>query len=181
MSAGQLTPPVSERDHSAGHEDAPVTLVEYGDYECPYCGMAHPIVKAAQQKLGDQLRFVFRNFPLREIHPHAHHAAEAAESAAAQGKYWQMHDTIFEHQHALEDKDLLAYAASIGVDADLVAADLENETYAKRVREDFRSGVRSGVNGTPTFFINGERYNGPWADQIRFIRALQDAALVRSE
>jgi protein-disulfide isomerase len=181
VSSGQLTPRVSERDHSAGHEDAPVTLVEYGDYECPYCGMAFPIVKAAQQKLGDQLRFVFRNFPLREIHPHAHHAAEAAESAGAQGKYWQMHDTIFEHQHALEDDDLVAYAGSIGLDANRVADDLAKATYAKRVREDFRSGVRSGVNGTPTFFINGERYNGPWADQIRFIGALQDAALVRSK
>src|SRR5687767_6967746 len=143
--------------------------------------MAHPIVKAAQRKLGERLRFVFRNFPLREIHPHAQHAAEAAESAAAQGEYWKMHDAIFEHQGALEDQDLVAYAESLGLDAERVAQDLANETYAKRVREDFRSGVRSGVNGTPTFFINGERYNGPWADQVRFIAALQDAALVRSE
>jgi protein-disulfide isomerase len=181
VNTSQLTPPVTERDHTAGSQDAPVTLVEYGDYECPYCGMAFPIVKAAQRRLGDQLRFVFRNFPLREIHPHAEHAAEAAESAGAQGKYWQMHDAIFEHQHALEDDDLVAYAASLGLDAQRLAADLANDTYGKRVREDFRSGVRSGVNGTPTFFINGERYNGPWADQIRFIQALQDAALVRSE
>jgi protein-disulfide isomerase len=181
VNTGQLTPPVSERDHIAGPDDAPVTLVEYGDYECPYCGMAYPIVKAAQQRLGDQLRFVFRHFPLREIHPHAEHAAEAAESAGAQGKYWPMHDKIFEHQDALEDDDLIAYTASLGLDTNRVAEDLANKTYAKRVREDFRSGVRSGVNGTPTFFINGERYNGPWADQIQFIRALQDAALVRSE
>jgi protein-disulfide isomerase len=176
-----LHPPVSERDHSAGPADAPVTLVEYGDYECPYCGMAHPILKAAQRKLGDKLRLIFRNFPLREIHPHAQHAAEAAESAAVQGKFWEMHDTIFEHQHALEDEDLLRYARSLGLDAERIANDLANETYVKRVRDDFRSGVRSGVNGTPTFFINGERYNGPWADEIRFIQALQDAALVRSE
>jgi protein-disulfide isomerase len=181
MSAAQLTLPVSERDRTAGPEDAPVTLVEYGDYECPYCGMAYPIVKAAQQRLGDQLRFVFRNFPLREIHPHAQHAAEAAESAAAQGEFWKMHDAIFEHQHALEDGDLVGYAGSLGLDAGRVAADLANGTYTKRVREDFRSGVRSGVNGTPTFFVNGERYNGPWADEIRFISALRDAALVRSE
>ena len=106
-----LTPPVSERDHIAGPADAPVTLVEYGDYECPYCGMAYPIVKAAQKRLGAELRFVFRNFPLKEIHPHAQHAAEAAESAAAQGKFWEMHDVIFEHQHALEDADLVAYAS----------------------------------------------------------------------
>src|SRR5918999_1577114 len=98
-----LTAPVTERDHIAGPGEAPVTLVEYGDYECPYCGMAYPIVKAAQRQLGDQLRFVFRNFPLREIHPHAQHAAEGAESAGAQGKFWPMHDTVFEHQHALED------------------------------------------------------------------------------
>jgi protein-disulfide isomerase len=176
-----LTPPVTERDHTAGSEDAPVTLVEYGDYECPYCGMAYPIVKAAQRQLGDRLRFVFRNFPLREIHPHAQHAAEAAESAGAQRKYWEMHDTIFEHQHALEDDDLVRYAKSIGIDADRVAQDLANGTYAKHVRGDFRSGVRSGVNGTPTFFINGDRYEGPWADEVRFIRALGDAALVRSE
>jgi protein-disulfide isomerase len=176
-----LNPPVSERDHVAGSEAAPVTLVEYGDYECPYCGMAYPIVKAAQRKLGDQLRFIFRNFPLREIHQHAQHAAEAAEAAAAQGKFWEMHDAIFEHQHALEDENLVAYAKSLGLDANRIAEDLANETYAKRVREDFRSGVRSGVNGTPTFFIDGERYNGPWADEIRFIRALGDAALVRSK
>jgi len=176
-----LNPPVSEHDHSAGPDNAPVTLVEYGDYECPYCGMAHPIVQSIQRKLGDQLRFVFRNFPLREAHPHAQHAAEAAESAGAQGKFWEMHDIIFEHQDALEDLDLIRYAGDIGIDPDRVADDLANKTREKRVREDFRSGVRSGVNGTPTFFINGERYNGPWADEIRFARALQDAALVRSE
>jgi protein-disulfide isomerase len=173
-----LTPPVSERDHTAGPADAPVTLVEYGDYECPYCGMAYPIVKAAQRRLGAELRFAFRNFPLKEIHPHAEHAAEAAESAAAQGKFWEMHDAIFEHQHALEDADLVAYAAARGLEAERIGGDIANGTYAKRVREDFRSGVRSGVNGTPTFFINGERYEGPWADEARFIRALQDAALI---
>jgi protein-disulfide isomerase len=143
--------------------------------------MAYPIVKAAQRKLGGRVRFVFRNFPLKEIHPHAQHAAEAAESAGAQGKYWEMHDVIFEHQHALEDKDLVGYAASLGLDPDRMAGDIASETYKKHVREDFRSGVRSGVNGTPTFFINGERYNGPWADEVRFVRALEDAALVRSE
>jgi protein-disulfide isomerase len=176
-----LHPPVSKRDHATGPDDAPVTLVEYGDYECPYCGMAHPILKAAQRRLGDQLRFVFRNFPLKESHPHAQHAAEAAESAAAQGKFWEMHDMIFEHQHALEDRHLVTYAESLGLDPDRVADDLANKTYAKRVREDFRSGVRSGVNGTPTFFINGERYNGPWADEVRFVGALQDAATAGSE
>ena len=176
-----LSPAVTERDHAAGPEDAPVTLVEYGDYECPYCGMAYPIVKAIQARLGDKLRFVFRNFPLREAHPHAEHAAEAAESAGAQGKFWEMHDVIFENQNALEDEDLLAYAEAIGADPQILAEDLANGTYVKRVRDDFRSGVRSGVNGTPTFFVNGERYNGPWADEVQFLRALSEAALVRSE
>lgn len=176
-----LHPPVTERDHIAGPDEAPITLVEYGDYECPYCGMAYPIVKALQRRLGDQLRLVFRNFPLRESHPHAEHAAEAAESAAAQGKFWEMHDVIFEHQGALEDEDLRAYAEAIGVDPERVTEDLNNGTYVKRVRDDFRSGVRSGVNGTPTFFIHGERYNGPWADEVQFLRALREAALVRSE
>jgi protein-disulfide isomerase len=175
-SGGRLTPPVSEHDHSAGPGDAPVTLVEYGDYECPYCGMAYPIANAAQRALGSRLRFVFRNFPLAEIHPHARHAAQAAEAAAAQGKFWEMHDMLFEHQHALEDEDLIGYARSLGLDAERVARELEAGTYAKRVRDDFRSGVRSGVNGTPTFFVNGERYEGPWADEATFIRALRDAA-----
>src|SRR4029077_10346079 len=107
MSDGQLTPPVSERDHATGRESAPVTLVEYGDYECPYCGMAYPIVKRAQQELKGHLRFVYRNFPLAELHPHARLAAQAAEAAAAQGKFWEMHDMIFEHQDALEDQDLI--------------------------------------------------------------------------
>jgi protein-disulfide isomerase len=143
--------------------------------------MAHPIVKAARRKLGDRMRFVFRHFPLKEIHPHANHAAQAAESAGAQGKFWEMHEVIFEHQHALEDEHLVAYAAKLGLDGERVARDLADETYAKRVRDDFRSGVRSGVNGTPTFFINGERYNGPWADEAQFVRALEDAALVGSK
>jgi protein-disulfide isomerase len=176
MSAGQLTPPVSASDHAAGPDDAPVTLVEYGDYECPYCGMAHPIVKAAQRGLGSQLRFVFRNFPLAEIHPHARLAAQAAEAAAAQGRFWEMHDMLFEHQNALDVDDLIGYAKSIGLDATRFARELEAGTYGKRVRDDFRSGVRSGVNGTPTFFVNGDRYDGSWANEEAFIRALRDKA-----
>ncbi len=176
VSGGRLTPPVGELDHDAGPADAPVTLVEYGDYECPYCGMAYPIVKAAQRELGSQLRFVFRNFPLAEIHPHARHAAQAAEAAAAQGKFWEMHDMLFEHQRALEDADLVRYAEMLELDAERIARELEAGTYAKRVRDDFRSGVRSGVNGTPTFFVNGERYEGSWANEEVFIRVLRDAA-----
>jgi formate-nitrite transporter family protein len=176
MTDGGLTPPVNERDHIAGPDDAPVTLVEYGDYECPYCGMAHPVVKRAQRELGKQLRFVFRNFPLAEAHPHAQIAAQAAESAGAQGRFWEMHDMIFEHQDALEVEDLLGYATSLGLDAKQIARDLEAGTYVKRVRDDFRSGVKSGVNGTPSFFVNGVRYDGSWANEKAFIGALRDAA-----
>ncbi|HXN75928.1 MAG TPA: DsbA family protein [Gemmatimonadaceae bacterium] len=176
MSDGELTPPVSARDHIAGPDDAPVTLVEYGDYECPYCGMASPVVKAAQRELGGQLRFVFRNFPLAEAHPHARMAAQAAEAAAAEGRFWEMHDMLFEHQDALEAQDLVGYAKSIGLDVQQFTRELKAGTYEKRVRDDFRSGVRSGVNGTPTFFVNGARYDGSWANAEKFIGALRDAA-----
>jgi len=176
MSDSQLTPPVSERDHVTGSADAPVTLVEYGDFECPYCGMAYRVVKSAQAELGKQLRFVFRNFPLAEAHPHARLAAEAAEAAAAQRKFWEMHDVLFEHQDALEAEDILGYAKSLELDMEQFARDLKAATYAKRVREDFRSGVKSGVNGTPTFFINGSRYEGSWANEKDFIHALREAA-----
>jgi protein-disulfide isomerase len=165
-----------DRDHVAGPASAPVTLVEYGDYQCPYCGMAYPIVKSLQQALGDELRFVFRNFPLRDSHPHAEHAAEAAESAGAQGKYWAMHDTLYENQEALDDRALLEYGARIGIDARQLATDLQDGTYRTRVREDFRSGVRSGVNGTPTFFITGTRYDGSWTEPDQFLEALRSAA-----
>ena len=158
----RLTPPVSQGDHRAGADDAPVTLVEYGDYECPYCGRAHPIVQQLQRRMEDQLRFVFRNFPLAEMHPHAMRAAEAAEAAGAQGKYWQMHDRLFERQDALEDADLLAHAGDIGVDVRRMARELASGTHVPRIREHFLSGVRSGVNGTPTFFINGIRHDGAW-------------------
>jgi protein-disulfide isomerase len=180
MSDGQLTPAVSTKDHIAGPDDAPVTLVEYGDYECPYCGMAYLVLKKAQQQLGSGLRFVFRNFPLAEAHPHARMAAEAAEAAGAQGKFWEMHDALFEHQDALEPEDLAGYAKSIGLDVAKFKRDLEAGTYAKRVRDDFRSGVRSGVNGTPTFFVNGIRYDGSWANEESFIRALRDPSGVES-
>jgi protein-disulfide isomerase len=169
-----LTPPVGARDHVAGPDSAPVTLVEYGDFECPSCRKAFPMVKNLQQRLGDKLRFVFRNFPLTKIHPNAQHAAEAAEAAAAQGAFWQMHDRLFERQFALEDHNLVEYAAELGLDADRVRAALEGGTYRKRVKEDVSSGIQSGVNGTPTFFINGERYDGPHGTELLF-QALQNA------
>jgi len=152
-----LTLPVSEaRDHVQGPADAAVTLVEYGDYECPHCGRAYPIVKAIQQQLGPKLRFVFRNFPLRESHPHAEQAAEAAEAAGAQGKFWEMHDRLFERQFALDGEYLIEYAGDLGLDVARFRKELASGVYEPRVREDFRSGVTSGVNGTPTLFLNGE-------------------------
>jgi protein-disulfide isomerase len=156
----QLIPPVGPHDHTIGPEDAPLTLVEYGDYQCPYCRKAYPIVKQVRQQLGRQLRFVFRNFPMTKIHPDAEHAAETAEAAAAQGAFWQMHDRLFERQFALDDDSLIEYATDLGLNADRIRGELDAGTHAARVRDDFMSGVRSGVNGTPTFFINGERHDG---------------------
>ena len=179
MSEAQLTPPVGDQDHIAGNPDATITLVEYGDFECPFCGMAHPIVKAVRRALGDRLRFVYRHFPLKQSHPHAHHAAEAAESAGAQGRFWEMHEVLFENQHALDDAALVRYARSVGADPERVQHDLEAGTWEKRVRDDFRNGVKSGVNGTPTFFINGERYDGTWQDEGAFIEALEAVAAAR--
>jgi protein-disulfide isomerase len=154
-----LTLPVGERDHVQGLANASVTLVEYGDYECPHCGRAYSIVKEIQQRLGDRLRFVFRNFPLAQIHPHAQQAAEAAEVAGKQGKFWEMHDILFENQRALDDSHLREYAEAIGLNAEEFARELQSHTAEARVQEDFLSGVRSGVNGTPTFFINGIRHD----------------------
>jgi protein-disulfide isomerase len=158
--APRLTMPVSTRDHILGPTTAPVTLVEYGDYECPYCGQAHHVIKQLQRLLGRQLRFVFRHFPLTMAHPHAQHAAEAAEAAGGQGKFWEMHYVLFEHQHALDDGALVQYAAGLGLDLHRFTGELASHIHAARVREDFMSGVRSGVNGTPTFFINGMRHDG---------------------
>lgn len=168
----ELTVPVGANDHVQGPDGARVTLVEYGDYECPHCGRAYPIVKRVQEKMGDKLRFVFRNFPLTRAHPHALHAAEAAEVAAAQGKFWEMHDLLYENQNALDDESLIAYAAGIGLDAEKFREDLQNDTFEERVREDFMGGVESGVNGTPTFFINGVRFNQPW-DEETLLKALE--------
>ena len=177
MSEGTLAPPVdAARDHIQGAASAPVTLVEYGDYQCPYCGMAYPIVKSIQRALGNKLRFAFRNFPLSTSHEYAEQAAESAEAAGAQGKFWEMHDTLYEHQDELGTNALMSYARNLGLDVDRFAHELKDGTYEPRVREDFRSGVRSGVNGTPTFFVNGTRYDGGWNDPDQFLRALKAIA-----
>ena len=155
-----LTLPVTEgRDHIQGPADAPLTLVEYGDYECPYCGAAYPIIKDIQARMGEQLRFVFRNFPISTSHPHAEHAAEAAEAAAAQSRFWPMHDLLYENQQRLCDQDLRTYADRLGLDLERFDHELAEHIHAPRVHDDFLSGVRSGVNGTPTFYINGARHD----------------------
>lgn len=167
---------VSPDDHTLGDPDAAVTLIEYGDFECPHCGRAYPIVHQIIERMGDQLQFVFRHFPLQEQHPHALHAASAAEAAGAQGKFWEMHDQLFEHQDALEDEHLVKYASAIGADADRVRKELQDETHADTVRAHFMGGVRKGVNGTPTFFINGKRFDGDWSDVDAFEHALRAAS-----
>jgi len=156
-----LTLPDPERDHISGSADGLIRLLEYGDYECPFCAEVQPIVKEIQRRLSDDLLFGFRNFPLTNIHPHSEHAAEAAEAAGMQKNFWSMHDTLFENQRALDDDDLAEYAAELGLDETRLIREVTASVYAPRIREDFKSGVRGGVNGTPTFFINGERYDGP--------------------
>jgi protein-disulfide isomerase len=171
----RLVVPVSERDHSQGPASAAVTLVQYGDYECPYTRQSTTVVRAIQPQLGDHLRFIFRNFPLTEIHPHALHAAFAAEAAATQGKFWQMHDYIFHHQHTLEDSDLEHFAAAVGLDMQQFVHDMAERPYMDRIEEDLQNGLRSGVRGTPTFFINGVLYPGSW-EQEALLAALEEAS-----
>jgi protein-disulfide isomerase len=173
----RLNPRIRDQDHTAGPADAPVTLVEYGDYECPYCGRAFPILKQVQARLEGRLRFVYRHFPLREMHPHAEAAAEAAEAAAAQASFWLMHERLYLHQRELDGAGLLRHAAAIGADPERVERELSAHVYEPRVRQDVSSGERSGVNGTPTFFINGVRYDGLWDAPERLIDALLEAGV----
>jgi protein-disulfide isomerase len=157
-----LKVPVSATDHIQGDEQAPITLVEYGDYQCPHCRHAYPIVQRVQKFFGKKLRFVYRNFPLNEIHPNAESAAESAEFAAAHDRFWQMHDGIFENQDNLGLPLLLELAETLKLSSPDLQRALETSEFRPRVREDFLGGVRSGVNGTPTFFINGQRHDGPF-------------------
>ncbi len=152
--------PILERDHARGPDSAPITLVEYGDYQCPPCGEVYLRIEEIRSLLGSRLRFVFRHYPFSGIHPRAQLAAEAAEAAAAQGRFWEMHDMLFQHQDALGWSDLLKYAGSIGLDVARFRRDLRTSAHEERVREDFRSGVHNGVYGTPSVFINGVRHNG---------------------
>ena len=152
-----LTPPVGKRDHAQGPSSAAVTLVEYGDYQCPFCGDVSPIVRKLQKQFGDQLRFVFRNFPQTKVHAYAQRAAEAAEAAGGQGKFWEMHDYLYEHQQALDAENLMQAAVAIGLDKVRFSRDLAERAYADRVQQDVQSGIDSGVGGTPTLFVNGVR------------------------
>ena len=171
-----LVMPVEEdRDHIQGSEGAAVTLVQYGDYECPYCGEAYPIIRQVQATMGDRMRFVFRNFPISTSHPHAEQAAEAAEAADAQGKFWEMHDLLYERQDHLTDRDLHGYAEELELDAERFDKEMTEHVHAARVHEDFMSGVRSGVNGTPTFYINGVRHDDSYEADV-LLEALEHAA-----
>lgn len=170
-----LAQPVSpDRDHIRGPLDAPVSLVEYGDFECPFCGAAHGVVDAVQAALGDVLQVVYRHFPLTTVHPHAEPAAEAAEAAGAQGQFWAMYDLLFEDQGHLAPPDLVARARALRLDVDRFQHELATRAHAGRVREDFVSGVHSGVQGTPSFFVNGLRYEGP-TDAATMITAIEAA------
>jgi protein-disulfide isomerase len=155
-----LIQPVNQADHIKGPFNAPLTLVEYGDYECPYCGSAYFIIKQLQEHLKNDFRFVFRNFPLKESHPYALMAADAAEAAAKQNKFWEMHDCIYENQNSLSPESLVEFAQRIHLNMDEFKKDVESRSVASKIEEDFKTGVRSGVNGTPCFFINEERYEG---------------------
>ncbi len=169
-----LTQPVSPHDHAEGPVDAPLNLVEYGDYQCPYCGAAYPVVKRLQKTLGKKLRFVFRNFPLTQMHPYALIAAQAAEAAALQGKFWEMHDLLFEEQNLLKLEIIPSWAKRIGLNLEQFEKNIKQAVVEKRIKEDRQSGIRGGVNGTPTFFINGTRHDGPY-DYNSLLAALESA------
>jgi protein-disulfide isomerase len=157
-----LTVPVGLLDHVRGDPYASLTLLEYGDYECGFCRQAFDIVRRIQQELGDTLRFVFRNFPLTQVHLHAFDSACAAEAAGLQGKFWEMHDALYEPPNNLDNESLLRYARMLKLNMKRFVADMASEDISQKIRADFMSAIRSGVNGTPTFFINGKRLDGSY-------------------
>ncbi|MDP9356345.1 MAG: DsbA family protein [Chloroflexota bacterium] len=171
---------VGPLDHALGLEDARATLVLYGDYECPYTARALPVVGELVQRFGDDLRFVFRNFPLREIHPHAQRAAEAAEAADAQGKFWEMHETLFARQRSLEAVSLDAYAAELDLGPARCGHELAAHSHAPRIQADLEGGIASGVKGTPTFFVNGRRHDASY-DRETMVRAIESAGSAVSD
>lgn len=156
----QLTPVRPQRDHLRGPQDAPVTVIEYGDYECPFCVVAHRDGKTIWRRFGNKVCFVWRHYPIPELHPHARHAAEAAEAAGEQGHYWEMHDLLLDNQGALERDDLVGYARRLNLDENAFAEDLDAGRHSERIDEDLRSGIEAGVNSTPKFFVNGAPLTG---------------------
>ncbi|MGZ5198186.1 MAG: DsbA family protein [Telluria sp.] len=174
-----LAKPVDEHDHVLGPDDAPVTLVEYGDYQCPHCRAAHFYLKNVLATVGDDMRFVFRNMPLTQVHPMAQLAAEVAEAAGAQGKFWPMHDAIYENQDLLSPTLLTRLGQRLGLDMQRFTDDVDSHRFLPKVKEDFMSAVRSGAAGTPSFFINGEPYEGSFDDES-LIEALRFAAQARA-
>ncbi len=171
-----LHPPINENDHLLGNaEQAKVTLTEYGDYQCPSCRSAYPIIKRIKKHFGDDLLFVFRNFPLTEIHPNAFHAALAAEAAGKQNKFWEMHDFLYENQDRLDLEALKYYAQQTDLDLNIFQADFRSKTLQEKVENDIESGLRSGVNGTPSFYINNEKYNEDWSED--FLKAVIEQML----
>jgi protein-disulfide isomerase len=169
-----LTVPVGPRDHVRGPASAPVTLVEYGDFECPQCGAARPIIARIADTFGDRLRFVFRHFPLTSAHPNAQHAAEEAEWAAASNAFWPMHEALYAAQNKLSDRRMLELAVELGLSGAGLERAWSAHTFIPRVKEDFASGLASGVTGTPSFFINGVRHEGGW-DELSLSHAIEAA------
>lgn len=160
----ELTNAITKQDHIIGSKTAAIELLEYGDYECPSCGVAYQVVKQAIKALGTNMVFIFRNFPLTDIHPEAFDAALAAEAASLQNKFWEMHELLFQNQAYLSGKDLFAYAKQIGLDMDRFRHDVQSQAVAARIEADLESGLRSRVNGTPTFYVNGKKFDGDWED-----------------
>jgi protein-disulfide isomerase len=182
MNHGKLNPAIGPDDHFVGPADAPVVLVEYGDYQCPLCARAHAVLQDVLGRLGDEVRFVFRNFPVTDVHPAAQVAAEAAEAVAVHGgndAFWDMHDILFENQDALDIDDLLGYAEACGVDPMEIADDLSSRAQRGRVLADIDGAMRSDVSGTPTFFLNGTKFEGNWTDPDAFAASLREAASAR--
>ena len=164
-----LKPAVSTTDHKQGKKDADIVIVEYGDYQCPYCGAAYPVLKEIMYKYGKQIQFVFRNFPLSEMHQYARPAAIVAEAAALQGKFWEMHDAIYENQQYLNEELLLELAEKLELDSQKFNTDIKKTEVAAKIDSDFESGIMSGVNGTPSLFVNGTKFNGGPEDLLQLM------------
>ncbi|MBD3903867.1 thioredoxin domain-containing protein [Chryseobacterium sp. Ch-15] len=165
-----LKPSVNTNDHAQGNLNSDLVIVEYGDYQCPYCGAAYPVLKELMKEFGSQVKFVFRNFPLSEMHQYAKAAAIAAEAANLQGKFWEMHDAIYENQQNLNELYLFELAEHVGLNINQFKEDIQKAELAEKVDSDFESGVMSGVNGTPSFFINGNKFNGNAEDLLELLR-----------